>query len=815
MGGVWLGHQTGGAAWWLAMASVLAAATLWGVWRGGTGPTRWWAMAAWVAVAAAWSGVRGDSLAADSVARFVTGEPQMARVIGTVAGPPRFSQPPSGEYDRFGHHLQSTTFVLRTEAISVQRVWRETSGKLLVRVREADHRLAAGDRIQVNGWLAPIRGPSNPGEVDYRTHYTRQGIAGQCTLPTGGNWRLLSPAPRLSFRWLRRMASTLAAASLRAGMSESPQRLALLETVLLGRDADGMGALEDHFREVGLAHVLSVSGAHLAILLGLVWLAARRVVARPPWEAVVVLLVLAVYLLIVPPRVPIMRSAVMASLLGVGYITGRAARALDLLALAAVVILIGQPRELFAPGFQLSFGIVAGLLLFTDSVRQRVWPDLFHDDADDPGKRRLMRGLTGYVSANVVASLLALPLVAYHFKLLSPMAVVVSLLAFPLLTGLLAVGYVKIMVGAVVPVLGALLAGPLTWVTDLLIGLVRWLAQCPAAAIYLPTAPSIAVTVAMIAVVVALFAGWFAGRKTALAAAVVLCLLGLYDTYPDAATHALVRPAQPPLRLNMLAVGDGSCYLVRTVDPDTGQGHVLMFDCGSQWYADVGSRVVVPALNHLRVGRIDTLMLSHADLDHFSGSLAVIDQIGVDRVLMTPQMLVAAESLPSSAVARLLAGLRHRGVRYNTISRGWREMCGGAGFEVLWPPADVSPAQSNDASMVLMVRAARRRVMLSGDIQQQAIASLLAGGVDLRADVCDLPHHGSLVEDSPRWLAAVAPRVVLQSSGPGRLRWDKWASLLEGSLIQRLTTSRRGMVELTISTTGEMTWHGFKPQHAP
>lgn len=151
-----------------------------------------------------------------------------------------------------------------------------------------------------------------------------------------------------------------------------------------------------------------------------------------------------------------------------------------------------------------------------------------------------------------------------------------------------------------------------------------------------------------------------------------------------------------------------------------------------------------------------------------------------------------------------------RGVPVRSVSRGWRGKHGGALLEVLWPPVGLQAGRVNDTPLVLSVRAGDRRVVLNGDIQRDAIESLLDLETDMGADVVDLPHHGSFVKASPRWLEAVEPAVVLQSCGPGRLSHDKWGQWLERLSIQRLVTAEEGMVELTIGQDGEIGWEGFK-----
>lgn len=252
------------------------------------------------------------------------------------------------------------------------------------------------------------------------------------------------------------------------------------------------------------------------------------------------------------------------------------------------------------------------------------------------------------------------------------------------------------------------------------------------------------------------------------------------------------------MRVTMLAVGNGSCYLVRS------GGHTLMFDCGSQSYLDVGTRTVAPALAALHVHRIDMLMLSHADIDHYCGTLDVADAVPVDRVLMTGQMLDEARQEPWAAIGHLLAGLKSRHLPIVQVQRGWRGTLGRAKLSLLWPPRDFLAKQDNDMCMVLSVRAGHRRLLLNGDIQQIAMQGLFAHRTHLRADVTDLPHHGSFVEDSPRWFARVDPLLVLQSTGPARLANDQWTRLLMGTDVQRYITARQGMVRLRVASDGRM-----------
>src|SRR5690606_36599492 len=123
-------------------------------------------------------------------------------------------------------------------------------------------------------------------------------------------------------------------------------------------------------------------------------------------------------------------------------------------------------------------------------------------------------------------------------------------------------------------------------------------------------------------------------------------------------------------------------------------------------------------------------------------------------------------------------------------------------IQALWPPANFTmddELNDNDLSVVLSVRTAGRHVLLTGDIQKIAMEALLAlhekkGSEpnELKADVTDLPHHGSFVRgNSLIWLDAVSPTMVVQSCGVNRVAKDPWLNQLPAA-ITRLRTAETG-----------------------
>ncbi len=820
---------------WPKAAAVVVAATV----AGGffNWPWLWLTLAACVALAGAWlrrspppsrpgatprvlmagcliaslAAVRTAHAPADAIDRFLTADGQLAQVEGTVASPPRMTAPSEGFFADFAYERPRTLLTLDTHRIAREHDrWESVAGRILVKLDEADTTLEVGDRVRLLGWLGDISPTKNPGEFDYRDWLAERGVRGRLTVrirehveplgdaPQPAGWNISNPGQRVG---------DVLAGTLAEGMEGQPQRLALLEMLLLGRGQGGLGDLHDTFRNVGLAHVLSISGAHFGILVLLAWGLAKAVSSNPRLVAWLVLLAVLAYAAILPGRVPIVRATIMAAAYFGPAALGRAIPGRDALCLAGVAILLWQPSQLFAPGFQLSFVAVAAILLYTANVAQWIWPKPLVPLRHVPAWMPVARGVVNYLAVSVVAFFAVLPLIVFHFGLVSPWAILLSLLSWPLLFAVLALGYLKMLVGWLLPSVGLLLAGPLGRAVDMLVTLAERAQDWPGATWQLQHPMQgwlgVAWTLAALLCVFAWFGERFRWRRAwgvALAGLLIAALTLLQD-FPQRHFRG-----QPAATLTMVAVGDGSCFVLRS------QGKTLVFDCGSQGYDQVGKRSVVPALRRMGVDRIDLLVLSHGDLDHVSGVPELLEAIPVRRVVCSPEVFADAANRPTAATARLLAWLDQRGQTPEAIVAGWSLDFGATKLETLWPPPDLVAPRSNDHSVLLRIEVAGRAALLHGDLQNTGKLALLDDALlreKLDADVTDLPHHGSYVDASPSWLDAVSPTLVLQSSGPDRLRFDRWPDVLDPRGVARLVSHTHGMTTVVFRPDGTVTTETF------
>lgn len=492
-----------------------------------------------------------------------------------------------------------------------------------------------------------------------------------------------------------------------------------LAALVLG---DGAGLSREDWQvlqDTGTVHLLVISGQHVGLLAGMVYLLIAGLARyglwpnRLPWLPWACGLAFAAalgYGLLAGFDVPVRRACVMIGLVLLWRLRFRHLGAWWPLLLALNAVLLVDPLASLQPGFWLSFAAVA-VLIFTFGGRLgawrwwQTWTRAQWLIAIGLGPLLLVLGLPISISGPA-ANLLAVPWV--------------SLVVLP-------------------PALLGTLLLPLPYVGEGLLwlagGLIDWLFKgLGLMAGQLP---------AWVPVAIPLWT-WALGALGAflllLPRGVPLRLLG----WP--LLLVLVFPPRPLLpegiaEIWQLDVGQGLAILVRT------RHHTLLYDTGPRFGDfDLGERVVLPTLRKLGVDGLDLMLISHADADHAGGARAVANGLPVTRVLSGD---------PGALPAQLHAKPCESGQQWS-----WD----GVRFQ-LWQWSSAS--DSNQKSCVLQIEANGERMLLTGDIDTAAERALLDSPLAVPTDWLQAPHHGSRSSSSMALLAALQPNAVLISRGNG------------------------------------------------
>jgi len=749
---------------------------------------------------AGWYSALHERTTPDNLMAWVGDERLLVRVEGTALSPPVLRARTAGSMAKFDYREPATYFRLRVDALidrHQQRV--PIHGEVLVRADETVQPFRAGSKIAALGFLTRPVGPRNPGEFDYRDYAKSLGQAGILTV-AGRDLLSIEPAPPRHFllaaylnaqHHLRLKAS----AWLRADLPETErtERDSMLANLLLGeRDAQIDGWYES-FQRVGLAHIMAISGFHLSVLAGFVLLTARLIGGSRRMHGWLVIAIVLLYLFLVEVRMPVLRAGVMTIAGCLGLIFSRRLRVGGLVSFSAILLLLWKPDQAFNAGFQLTYGTVLGLIHLVPPVRAR-WFGRPDPEAATVGEMFKQWFCTALV-VSIVAWLIATPIAVWHFGMISPLGIVLSVVAVPLSAVILMLGYIKIVLSAILPSAALLLGIPLALGADVLLSLVMTADKLPLAVVQVPPPSSMWTLLAIAAVM-----WWCLARSKPACrfARISIFILAIWLCLPLLPINFTGRSA---LRIDMFAVGDGSCYVLRQ------GGSTVVFDAGSSTDLNAGRRSIIPAMRRLGVHAIDAIAISHANLDHYSAVLELAGEFNIRELLVAPQLLAEVENDPLGPISHVLAGLSRNRVTITPIHRGSTRDFGGMKWTWLHPGPDDSFSLVNDRSQVIRVDSNDKCVLLCGDIQRTAMAELLShtNQPQLIADVMELPHHGSHHEAAVEFVSIVKPSLVLQSTGWGRWSRDEWSD--EFHDITRLVTARDGACWARIEPDGSIT-HG-------
>ncbi len=728
-------------------------------------------------------------------------ERRVVEVEGVVLGTPLASER-GGALARFVPAEASESFQLEVKRVRGQRGWREASGRL--RVFGERFAVGAGQRVLIVGLHTPTRPAMNPGDPDARLWAATRRDAGSLSVPSmdlvsavQDDGRSLSGAWVSARAWLRDRARGVLS-------RQDSDGGALLRAITIGTHDPERRDVRDAFTRVGLAHLMAISGFHLALLVALVLLALRLTGDWGRLEAVVLIALVLGYLIIVPARPPIVRAGLVVLAIVLSESRGRRYDRLSVLGWVGVALLLWRPMDLFTLGFQLSLGLTAALLWLAPRVENRLRPTRIRGLIERPDPR-LSRAILPVFGARVrsafvvtlVCWLVALPVVIHHTGLVSPMAILTTLLVTPVIVLILALGFAGVVIGLASPAIGTAIAGLGASVGDGLAWSVQALDEIPVSSFRLP-----AVSLAWAALGVVLAVAWLrlgTARWRALLAGTALALVWL-----GVEVRASRVDRDVVLRVDALSVGDGTCFLLRS------GGEALLWDCGSSRPA-FGERELGRIVRALGAWEVPRVIITHPNLDHHNALLDAIEALGVREVLVNDAFLRRGELRRAGAEAFILAELAETDVRVRVLKAGDTLSLGGVSLDVLSPDAGWLPANVNDSSLVAMVRAptseGERLVLLTGDIEREAMARLLASGEDLRADAMELSHHGSHHATAEDFVEAVDPTIMAQSTGPTRLLDERWERARLGR--EWLVTARDGAVTLVVHKNGRVEARAF------
>lgn len=659
--------------------------------------------------------------------------------------------------------------------------------------RDPNRTLYHGDRVAFRSRFHPPSGLLNPGGFNRAIYLERQDIDLVATVAGSDAVRVLESGAE-TWRWsmwhrLDRWRGIIREAAIQ---SIQQPALGIFLGITIGERGYLQQELQEWFMVTGTVHLLSISGSHLGLVALIVfWSAKWSILRLPPAfllrmsrtltpSRVAILLAwptAALYSLLAGAEVATIRSLLMITLGLIAVWLGHERHLHHAMAVAALVIVLHDPRAIFDISFQLSFLSVLMIL-------QTGWWISRWRAGSPSGPNSLMQTVAGYFRDAMFMSgavtLASLPVVALYFNQVPWMGILTNLIAIPFTgivlvpLGLLAAAW-TVLTGAAELAMGAALEQLLTWMIQ---GL-RWCAGIPGGEWHV-SAPSLPATVLFFVGLYAACASLAAGRLRVIGAAVVLGLACWWAFSPRMGLDG------DRWRVTFLDVGQGDSAVVELPD-----GRTILIDGGARYERfDMGRGVVAPFLWNRGIRYLDRVVGTHQQLDHVGGLIWVLRHLPVGEYWRT------ADERSEQFVVELNAALVQRRIHQRIAVRGEDVLPPGAcQLKILNPLEEGLPIQRhsgttlNNRSIVSRLQCGEHSVLFAADVEIGGLQELGEEGYQ-PVTLLKVPHHGAGSSLDLVWLGRLHPQYAVISVGRGNPYGHPVPSVLQAYNNQHVTLYR-------------------------
>ena len=659
-------------------------------------------------------------------------------------------------------YTQEEALVLQLDCVSIVQTKQKIDGRVLCYIEQKACGIVpkAGSIIAVEGKVSGFSRARNPGEFDAQGYYQLQGVAFRLykaeVIAQGSGYS----AYREYLYQIRHFFEEIFDSVL------SPKDASIMKAILLGSKSGLDEESKQLFQKSGIAHIFAISGLHITMLgMGLYHIL-RKLWIPQPLCAVVSVGVMVAYGDLAGMSSSAYRAVVMFGLQLAAQMLRRTYDMLTALALAAVLILMEEPRYLYYSGFQLSFGAILGIGCLSELIKPVRWKVL------EP------------LCASLRIFLVHFPImlsVYYEFPVYS---FLLNLVIIPAMSLLMAAGLVCLAAGSLPAVFGFWLAKLAGGVCHLLLACFEGLCVL---SLRLPFAnwvvgkPDLWRSCAFCAVVVFLYAahqygaflskrlpreglyharGALYGQKEL---AVGLPAMVKFVAVLSAVLLLSDNPADG-VSMTFLDVGQGDCIWI-----ESAAGEQFLVDGGSSSKSRTGRYTIVPFLKYNGVSVLEAVFLTHLDSDHISGIMEMLEGSGQALEIKIKRLCISDAVIEDEPYHELKALCERRQIPIYRLKAGDSMEACGLRFEVLHPHAGYEAASRNSSSLVMKLEAEGVTALLTGDVEadgeQAAAGRLLQQNDAAGIDIYKAAHHGSKYSNTQALLSQLQPETAVISCG--------------------------------------------------
>lgn len=523
----------------------------------------------------------------------------------------------------------------------------------------------------------------------------------------------------------------------------------------------------EKYRELGLAHILAVSGLHIGIIAGFIIFTLSHLGIKRNIAIIMTLVTIWFYAFLIGFPPSILRANIMYSLAGFAFLMKEPYDSINSLFFSLFILLIVNPFWVFNIAFQLSFTASFSMIYFMPKIR----------DAFYLYKGKILYALYGLLAVNIGL----LPVQAYYFNRLSILSILSNLILAPIYGLILVLGAALVLLSYLLPFLNLLLGEILNIVISIQSFIVDFIYKLPIGVIKLHS-PNIC-EITLYYLLILFIVGVIDLKKLDLLVSKHL----IYFLVFIIIFNSIYIIRNNSMEIHFIDVGQGDAILIRT------KWHNYLIDTGGSIFDsfDVGKNITLPYMKKLGINRMKAIFISHFDEDHCEALPLLLDNIKVENILISYE----------DNGNKIYEDLKSRQVPIIILNENDKiNLTKDIYMEVLSPNISLRNrwTRGNNLSLVLLLNYYDKRILFTGDVERELELELKDKFKDT-VDIIKVPHHGSNSSSSEEILDIIRPKIAIISVGRNNLYSHPSKDVLEryekiGSSIYR--TDLQGLIWL-------------------
>ena len=523
--------------------------------------------------------------------------------------------------------------------------------------------------------------------------------------------------------------------------------------------------IKELYQENSISHLLSISGLHISLLGGAVFLFLRRLKISFRFPLIASSIILIIYGAFTGFSVSTSRAIVMMSVLFISFVIGKSYDLPSGLALAALVLIVINHRVIYQSGFLLSFFAVIGIFYIMPELLYIFKVDIYH-------KKGIIKGLH-LLLASIISSisvlLATLPIVLNNFYEVSLTGILLNIIVIPLMSLVVITGLLGGFVALVSETMGSFLLGITHYILNLYTLFCRLGDRLTFLRLIIGKPDKWQIVLYYLILVIVFYLLALKRRENKLD----LLKNNLSKEYNTSKrivvtglmtfTSFLIIAYKPrEFSINMLDIGQGDCFVV-----NDGNNDIYISDCGSTTVQNVGKTRLLPFLKSKGWGKVDTIFISHMDKDHVNGvnDLLKCAEITIGRIIISASY--KSDKLNCAELEELKELAKMRDIKLFYMKKGDEIVGKDISFRCIYPTGEEDIKDQNEASIVMRMDYKELSMLFTGDIAGSTEEKIIdSTGKDiLDCDILKVCHHGSKNSSTDDFLKKVSPKLYLISCG--------------------------------------------------